>query len=719
MNWAAAAASAGGSLKKKASSKSDDLMGIETESQRTRYSLAEEELVELVHKKCEEAIESGLEFLRKCGKMEDFALKIEPFTTNLTYHLQKLSGDFPKKAKTEELSFRVQQIIDRISGIVNVQLKVFPIFRGIFEMTMTIPKYEEVYQEMLTSSREELLKMKDSMGKKDIPMGWTSIENFGGIDFLQGTKSVGLLEETLETLLDRIIERTVKANEALQMRKNALMKALAEYNLQVGESLDPESQKNYDEILEALNGWKWRSTSEITVRMFGDQCSWDEKTLSLEVAGGTASVYFLQKPTFTDALTRVTKGRITSGKGGKVEEREEAKKETERPLKRLNMMLMTCYSHGVGKKDAVGNDIQKWETRIDALDFLSGLNSWFGTCCSQIATCIRSIIGTEQAFESVMSSSVMVPGVGIIYPQSQDQSNAGHFGAILYNLKEKYAKQTPVAYVSVLEKALMSEAGPSLEMIKRQVEETVLHLNTSGLEQFHSVFMLPVVLLMWLTRHIPELRNSMAKEMRKIDLHTIQADADDYTHPLEGKMYLKLLEIMTEYFIKQGEIKESKSRPVSRSSGSDKMANRGETDQKDVFAEKRKKYADEDLVTRKANKTFKSDSNKDVPYTATKQPCRFCGGSNLCYDAQAESPTKGKQCTKKECYKCHLFGHFSTVCETSEQAIEKALGVRVRSAGDAKKAEAKIDIARYQDTEGSDDDETSVVSESSRKSKNK
>jgi len=48
MSWAAAVT--GGRLKKRATSTSDDLMGMDTESQRTRYSLAEEELVELVQK---------------------------------------------------------------------------------------------------------------------------------------------------------------------------------------------------------------------------------------------------------------------------------------------------------------------------------------------------------------------------------------------------------------------------------------------------------------------------------------------------------------------------------------------------------------------------------------------------------------------------------------------------------------------------------------------
>ena len=75
MSWVAAA---GGRLRKKASSTTDDLVGMDSESQRTRYSLAEEELVEMVHKRCEETVESGLEFLRKCGKMEEFALKIDP-----------------------------------------------------------------------------------------------------------------------------------------------------------------------------------------------------------------------------------------------------------------------------------------------------------------------------------------------------------------------------------------------------------------------------------------------------------------------------------------------------------------------------------------------------------------------------------------------------------------------------------------------------------------
>jgi len=275
--------------------------------------------------------------------MEDFAVKINPFTYNLTFHLQKLSGDFPKKARTEELSFRVQQIIDRISGIVNVQLSEFPIFRGIFEMTMTMPMYEEVYQEILASSRAELQKAKDPKGEKEIPKGWADIENFGGKDFLQGTKSKELLDEVLGTLLNQVIERTQKANEALQEKKNDLIRALAAYNPQEGESLNEESQKNIATIEEALKRWKWRSTSEMTARLFGDKCAWDEESLSLEVADGSAHDFYLRKMTFAEALKKVTDGAISNGKGGSMDQREAAKKEMARPLLMLRMKLILNY----------------------------------------------------------------------------------------------------------------------------------------------------------------------------------------------------------------------------------------------------------------------------------------------------------------------------------------------------------------------------------------
>jgi len=362
------------------------------------------------------------------------------------------------------------------------------------------------------------------------------------------------------------------------------------------------------------------------------------------------------------------------------------------------------------------------------LSFYSSGGQMIGAKIRSMASQMRSEASVDANL--IINQEVSARGMNITIKPTSSKF-ISDFGALGFNLKEKFILRNPLTFFNMLEKALN---GPTPKDGKQSditysthVSEFIVLLDRMELTQMYHQKMLPITLLTWITKKDSKLREKFHTLLESANIEDIISEDE----PLRGALFLKMKRVMKDEFEKRTRERESYSTTSGSSTGTPSKRKGTSTSESTVsslsnatgmgaqatkssqseanherFRAARSKYDSSVEVKRKKNVMTTDQKGNEVPYTATKEICKWCnkGDNVVCHAAKASS-MKEMRCWDILCYRCGLYGHAKTQCKVSEQDIEK-VGLKWRSNATAASAEAsELKNAGRQAAAESDDEE--------------
>ena len=311
----------------------------------------------------------------------------------------------------------------------------------------------------------------------------------------------------------------------------------------------------------------------------------------------------------------------------------------------------------------------------------------------------------------VINQEVSARGMNITIRPSTSKF-LSDFGALGFNLKEKFVLRNPLTFFTMLETALNGPTPKDGHLSEitysTHVSEFIGLLERMDLLHMYNQKMLPITLLTWITKHDSKLREKFHKLLESANMEEIIGEEES----LRGSLYLQMKKVMKDEFERRIRDKKSYSSTSGSSSGAPSKRKGTSTSDSTVSSLSnatgtgaqatksssneasqerlriaRSKYPSSVEVKRKQNVMTTDMKGNEVPYTATKEICKWCNkdSAKVCHAAD-QSTMKDTRCWDMLCYRCGLYGHAKTQCKVSQQDIEK-VGLKWKNNSTAASAE--------------------------------